>query len=247
MQNGRATGFVAGFSSPFGALRTLSSTPRAWPLALVPSIVFILLETAVALLSWTILMPWVRAQAGTLQWLPAWLGASLGALSLLLAVALGFLFSAALAPVLSSPALERLVRLVEEQLKAPAREPLGFFAELRCGFSAMLLGWAISLPCVLGLTLIEIVAPPVVVVTTPLKLLLGALGVAWGLFDYPLTLRGVAASERLRFMLRHFRAVLGFGVGFALLFSVPCFGILMLPVGVVAATRLSWQLQAAPR
>jgi len=247
MQIQRANGFVAGFSSPFGALRTLWSAPRAWPLALVPSAVFILLEAAITLLSWTILMPWVKAQAGTLHGLPPWLGTSLGALSLLLAVALGFLFSAALSPVLSSPALERLVRLVEEQLEVPAREPLGFFAELRCGFSAMLLGWAISLPCVVGLTLIEIVAPPVVVVTTPLKLLFGALGIAWGLFDYPLTLRGVKARERLRFMFRHFSAVVGFGVGFALLFSLPCFGILMLPVGVAAATRLCWQLEGTAR
>jgi uncharacterized protein involved in cysteine biosynthesis len=247
MQIRRAPGFVAGFLSPFGALRTLSSAPRAWPLVLVPSLVFILLELMVALLSWELLMPWVRAQASTLHGLPAWLGTSLGALSLLLALALGFLLSAGLAPVLSSPALERLVRLIEEQLKVPARAPLGFFAELRCGFSAMLLGWVITLPCVLGLTLFEIAAPAVVVVTMPLKLLFGALGIAWGLLDYPLTLRGVRAGERLRFMFRNFSAVLGFGAGFALLFSVPCFGIVMLPVGVVAATRLCWELEGAVR
>jgi len=225
----------------------LWSAPRTWPLVLAPSLVFMLLELTVALLSWVFLMPWVKAQAGTLHGLPAWLGTSLGALSLLLAVALGFLLSAGLAPVLSSPALERLVRLVEEQLKAPSRAPLGFFTELRCGFSAMFLGWAITLPCVLGLTLLEIAAPAVVVVTTPLKLLFGALGIAWGLLDYPLTLRGVRARERLRFMFHNSAAVLGFGAGFALLFSVPCFGIVMLPVGVAAATRLCRELEGAAR
>ncbi|HYP86774.1 MAG TPA: hypothetical protein VEQ59_01435, partial [Polyangiaceae bacterium] len=77
----------------------------------------------------------------------------------------------------------------------------------------------------------------------PLKLLIGALGVAWGLFDYPLTLRGVGALQRLAFVRRHFSAVLGFGVAFSLVFWLPCFGILMLPVGAAAATRLYWQIE----
>jgi uncharacterized protein involved in cysteine biosynthesis len=41
-------------------------------------------------------------------------------------------------------------------------------------------------------------------------------------------------------MRRHFSAVLGFGAAFTLVFWVPCFGTLMLPVGVAAATALYW-------
>jgi uncharacterized protein involved in cysteine biosynthesis len=93
--------------------------------------------------------------------------------------------------------------------------------------------------------LLELFVPPLAVVITPLKLLLGALGVAWGLFDYPLTLRGIGARQRFAFMKRHFTVVLGFGSAFSLLFWLPCVGLLMLPVGVAAATRLYWEIERA--
>ena len=244
MQDGRSVGFLNGFAAPFGAMRTLLGMPRSWPFALVPALVFLLLEAAFVGLSWEFLKPWAATQAGSASWVPHWLGSSAGVLSVLLAAACGWFAAALLAPALSAPALERLVGQVETQLAAPPREPLGFFAELGCGVRSLLLGLGLTLPLVVGLTLLEIFVPPLATVTTPLKLLLGALGVAWGLFDYPLTLRGVRASERARFMLQHFSVVLGFGIAFTLVFWLPCFGILMLPVGVVAATRLYWQIRA---
>ena len=44
-------------------------------------------------------------------------------------------------------------------------------------------------------------------------------------------------------MKRHWTVVLGFGTGFSLLFCIPCFGIVMLPLGVAGATRLYWALE----
>jgi uncharacterized protein involved in cysteine biosynthesis len=123
------------------------------------------------------------------------------------------------------------------------RAPLGFFAEMGCGAQAMLLSLAFTLPLIVGLTLLGLVVPPLLIVTTPLKLLIGVLGVAWSLFDYPLTLRGVPASQRLQLMGRHFSAVLGFGTAFSLLFWLPCLGLVMLPIGVAGATRLYWEIQ----
>ena len=133
--------------------------------------------------------------------------------------------------------------IVEQAERAPERAPLGFLAEFSCGLRSMLLGSAVTLPIVIGLTVLELIFAPVAVVATPLKLIIGALGVAWGLFDYPLTLRGVSGRERLAFMKRHASLVLGFGTAFALLFWLPCCGTLMLPVGVVAATRLLWEIE----
>jgi uncharacterized protein involved in cysteine biosynthesis len=243
--SGRAIGFWRGFTAPFGALGSVLGMPSAWPFVLVPALVFTLLEATFVLLSWQFLKPWVAehlAHGGSWQQaggtLVAWL-------SVLLSAALGWLLSAFLAPTLSSPALERLVGLVETSLAAPPRAPLGVFAEFGCGVRSLLLSSAVTLPVVLALTLLEMLAPPTAVVVTPLKLLLGALGVAWGLFDYPLTLRGVGARERFAFMRQHFAVVLGFGAAFSLVFWLPCFGILMLPIGVVAATRLYWAIQRA--
>jgi len=104
---------------------------------------------------------------------------------------------------------------------------------------------AVTLPVVLALSLLELFVPPLAVIITPLKLLLSALGVAWGLFDYPLTLRGIGSRERFQFMRRHFSVVLGFGAAFSLVFWLPCLGIVMLPVGVAAATQLYWEIERA--
>lgn len=238
-------GFWRGFAAPFAAARQLLGLPRAWPFALVPAVAFVLLEAAFVAVSWRFLKPWVSGElsgGGALQQVGA---TALSWVSMLLAAALGWLMAAFLAPTVSAPALERIVGIAEADLRAPARAPLGFVAELWCGVRSLLLSVALTLPVVLLLTLLELVAPPAAVIVTPLKLLLGALGVAWGLFDYPLTLRGIGARQRLQFMTRHFSVVLGFGVAFSLVFWLPCLGIVMLPVGVVAATRLYWEIERA--
>jgi uncharacterized protein involved in cysteine biosynthesis len=238
-------GFWRGFAALFGAARRLLGLPRAWPLMLVPALLFLLLELAFVGVSWRVLKPWAGQRLAQLAWLPDALAIGASWLVALLAVVLGWLLAVALAPVLSAPALERVVGITEVDLQAPARAPLGFLAELWCGARAQLSSLALTLPLVLGLSLVELLLPPLAVVITPLKLLLGALGVAWGLFDYPLTLRGIGARERFRFMSRHFSVVLGFGCAFSLLFWLPCFGILMLPVGVAAATQLYWEIERA--
>ncbi len=238
-------GFWRGFVAPFGAAGQLLRMPSAWPFALVPAVVFVLLEAGFVAASWHFLRPWVSGElafGGTLRHVGA---TALSWVSVLLAAAVGWLVSAFLAPTFSAPALERIIGIAETDLLAPARAPLGFIAEFWCGARSLLLSAGLTLPLVIALTLLEIVAPPTAVAATPLKLLLGALGVAWGLFDYPLTLRGIGARQRLQFMRRHFSVVLGFGVAFSLVFWLPCLGIVMLPVGVVAATRLYWEISAA--
>lgn len=249
----QAVGFGRGFVAPFGAIASLLRAPRTWPFALVPSLLFGLLELSFVMLAWLYLRPRVAEAVAGGSWLD-WIGidavqravpelASLGAV--LLAAWLGWRLSAPLASALSSPALERLVSMTEAELGVPERAPLGFLSELGCGTRSMLLGLALTVPLEVALTLLELVVPPIAVVATPAKFLLGALGVAWGLFDYPLTLRGMRARERFSFMVRHSSVVLGFGVAFALVFLVPCFGTLMLPVGAVAATRLYWAIERA--
>lgn len=238
-------GFWRGFSAVFGALRTLLRLPATWPFALVPALVFVTLETSIVAVAWHFLEPWIDAKlnasgSGELRDFGAVL--ALWA-SVALVAALGWFVAALLTPPLSAPALERIVALVERDLNAPERASLGFVAELWCGLRALVLGLAVTLPLVVALTLLELVAPPLAVVTTPLKLAIGALGVAWGLFDYPLTLRGVGARERWALVKRELPLFLGFGAAFALLFWLPCCGIVMLPVGVAAATRLLWEIQ----
>jgi uncharacterized protein involved in cysteine biosynthesis len=236
-------GFGRGFVAPFSAARRLLGLPRAWPWSLVPALVFLVLQVAFVGVSWRFLRPWVSEQLTRLGWLPDALALGASWFVAALAVLLGWLLAMFLAPVFSAPALERVVGIIELELRAPPRVPLGFIAEFWCGARALLSSLAVTLPLVLALSLLELLLPPMAVVSVPLKLLLGALGVAWGLFDYPLTLRGIGARQRLLFMRRHFPVVLGFGCAFSLLFWLPCLGVLMLPVGVAAATELYWEIE----
>jgi CysZ protein len=233
---------------------------RAWPYACVPVVVFVLLETACIFLALRFVKPWLD----TALVVPADFAAGLGwfgralrwALSVLAvpgswlgtlgAVVLGWLVSLFLSQPLSSPALERIVGIVERDLGAPERAPLSFLGEFWCGLRSALVSAAVTVPVIIALTLLELVFPVAAVVTTPLKLLIGALGVAWSLFDYPLTLRGVGARQRVALMRRHLTVVLGFGLAFALVAAIPCCGVLlMLPLGVVAATQLLWEIERA--
>ena len=235
----KPAGFFDGVASLPRAFAELSSSPSLWPRALVPTLVFVLLLGGGAGLAWFVARPWF------VEHLPE-ASSSLGRLgvgvagygfALLLSVA-GWFVALALAPPLSAPALEGLVTEIERRMGAPTRAPLGFFAELGCGFRALCGGALVALPAVCVLWLVQLVVPPLAAVTVPLAALVSALFVAWGLFDYPLTLRGVGFRERLRLMQRHFACVVGFGAAFALAFWLPCCGVVLLPVGAIAATRL---------
>jgi CysZ protein len=236
----QAIGFWRGFTAPFGAASSLLGQPRAWPFALVPVVVFALIEAAFIALAWQQIAPWLTERY---ELTSVYSQRGVQAVSVLLMGAVGWIAGMLLAPPVSAPALERIVLYVEEELGAPARPALGFFAELWCGLQAMLWGSLFTLPLLAVLTLLELVFPPSAVVATPLKLLIGALGQAFCLFDYPLTLRGVGARDRLAFMRRNFSVVLGFGTAFTLVFWLPCCAVVMLPVGVAAATRLYWAIE----
>jgi CysZ protein len=243
----RATpGFFAGFSALPRGVGFLLGTPRSWPWALVPGAVLLVLSLA---LGWAgvsaaraLVDAWLGAPTGDLAraavHLAGWVSAALGAL-------FGLLIALALTPPLSAPALERIVELEERALDAPLRTPLGFWSEVWCGLRAQAMAALLAVPCLALLWLVELAFAPAIFVTLPLKLLVSALSLAWNLFDYPLTLRGVGMRRRLRLVARHARTALGFGLGFAVLFWVPCFGVLLLPVGVAAATRLVWRILAS--
>lgn len=217
--------------------------PGLWPYAAVPVVLFMLLEAGMVVLGYYWLRPWVEALLpetwGTFGEV---LRSGAGGAAVLLAGVLGWFVAMGLAPALSSPALERLVAAAEDARRVPARDALGFVAELVCGFRAFAAALAFGGPILLLLWVVSLVAPVLAPLTTALKLTVAALSVAWGLFDYPLTLRGVGVRRRLQFLKRHPRPVFGFGVGVLIAFWLPCCGIVLLPVAVVAATDLLWTI-----
>jgi uncharacterized protein involved in cysteine biosynthesis len=221
--------------------------PSAWPYALVPAVVFTLLETTYVYLAYRFVRPWVEQLFPTDSTVWVVVGGLTSWVAVAASAFLGWFLAMVFTPPLSAPALERIVDIVERDIRAPERASLGMLAEFWCGLRSTLVSSAVTLPLIIALTLLELVFAPVALVTTPLKLLLTALGVSWTLFDYPLTLRGVGARQRMQLMKQHLGLVLGFGTAFALVFWLPCCSVVMLPVGVVAATQLLGQIERASR
>lgn len=226
--------------------KTIAGTPSLWPWALVPIVVMLALEALMVTLTWKMggrligrLVPAIPGEWGPM------IGGVLNYLALAVLIVACWFVAVLLAPPLSAPALEHIVRRVETELGVRPRPSLGFFRELACGFRALAGGLVVTLPIFVVLWTVEFIFAPVAIVTTPLKFVVSSLLVAWGLFDYPLTLRGIGFRARLGLMREHFACVLGFGLAFALLFWVPCCGVALLPVGAAGAARLLAEIERA--
>jgi CysZ protein len=239
----RATLAGPGFSSGVLALPRafveLLRAPELWPLSLVPTLVFASLTAVFGAGAVFVGRPWVTARLPHAHGELARVGVGVAGWGFAVVVALvGWYVALALAPTLSASALERIVDVVERRVGAPARVPLGFWRELACGVRSLGGAICMTLPLSGLLWLVGVLVPAATPVTLPLSSLLGALLVAWGLFDYPLTLRGFGFRRRLALMQNHLPCVTGFGLACALLFWLPCCGVVLLPAGTVAATRL---------
>ena len=236
----RRVGFRDGVRSLLDGFAYFLREPVNVPLAAVPVLVFLGLLLGLSWLAFARFGPWLGAAVVPgaepwlgidLQMLVAWVGGILAAFLALLGAML-------LAAPLSAPALEALVRRRERSLGLAPAPKLSVWREFALGFRSQLLAVAFTLPAWGSLWLVGVVVPALGPLVLALQGLLAALTVAWNLFDYPLTLRGIPARTRWRFMRRNARAVLGFGLAFAALFWIPCAGLALLPVGVVAAAQL---------
>jgi CysZ protein len=221
-------------------LRFIARQPSCWPAAAAPGVLLVLL--GVPILWWTISWfgPWLSSTllpdasswyAEAARVLLRWLASALAAY-------VGLWLALLLAPVLSAPALERLVRAREAALGARARPRQSFWFELRCGLEAQVGGLLLAVPLWVLYWVVAALLPGAALLLFPLQALPLALGMAWNLLDYPLTLRGVRVRERWALLRRAPVSILGFGLCLALLTLIPGAALLLLPAGVVGATEL---------
>lgn len=236
--------FSAGFTAMFRGTGFLMRSPKCWPYAAVPLVVVIVFSGVFgwAVVHWV--QPWAEGLFGPAGD-TAWWSSALSWLATVIAITAGLFLAYVLASPLSAPALEKLVESREGELGAPGRVARGFLWELSAGFRATIAALAFTAPLWILIWIIELAIPAVAPLTLLAKVLITAAAVSWTLLDYPLTLRGIPLRQRLRLWRRRPGLVAGFGVAFAALFWIPCFGLLMLPVGVVAATEVSWRLLLA--
>ncbi len=228
----------------FAGIGFVFSHPRVWPYAWVPVLVLLALVTGFGALglwgTWHLVSALVSGGSGWAEagrWL---LEVILGGVAILVALLMGF----ALAQPLSGFALETISEHQELALGGKRHAKPKFFENLKRSIAVNFLGLLVSLPLFAILTIIELAAPPAVVVTFPLKFVVSALLLAWDLLDYPLGLRGVSPSERLAFFRRNFWGLFVFGAFGAIVLLVPGLGLLLLPFGVAGATRLVCEASA---
>lgn len=237
-------GFWAGTGALFSGLKFVTSRPSVWPLALVPAVFFVVITVAIGALGAGFLPKWITPMLG--PWAHKAHGA-LGILVKVLVVALSIVIGAVvgflLAQPLSGPALEKIVRKVEASLGAPTWPETTLLSDIWRSLEGLLLTTALTVPVLAVLFAIEIVFPPAAIVTMPLKLGVTALMLAWDLCDYPLSIRGMPIRARFALLRRNAAAVMGFGLGLALLALIPCALFVVLPVGAAGATRLVVRLE----
>jgi uncharacterized protein involved in cysteine biosynthesis len=146
------------------------------------------------------------------------------------AIVVALLLALAVAQPFARSSLARLVATLAPN--APKKEPA---SSLSRALVVATVGAAGSLTAVGLLEAITTVVPEGLVITEPLALLAGALAVTWDLFDYPLSRHGLTLRQRVAWLWANKWTVLGFTAATQVLVLVPG---LVLPVGVVAASRL---------
>jgi CysZ protein len=235
-----AVGFGTGLEAFLGGINFILTTPSVWLHALVPALMVLVLACA---LSW--LSIWSVGQAVSAflgQTSGFWSTAGSWVLTILLDVA-AVLFALLLAVILAQPlsvfALEAIVHAQERALGGPRRPRLTFLQSMLLSLRVALFTLAAVLPTYVLLLIVDIVFPPAMIVTVPLRLLFSAWLLAWSFLDYPLTLRGMGLQRRLRWITARPTAFTGFGLAWAFVLIFPGMALLLLPMGVAGATRLA--------
>lgn len=232
-------GFWDGVSAVGRAFAWLIATPRVWIYALWPVLTWLLFSTLAVYSAFNWVLSWVRgwfsvATSGAEQVF----GNTIPWLFTLLATIIGLFLAWLLTPLFSGPALEKIVRERERAMGLQPRDDVGFLAGLWLGIRAQLTLALVVLPLLFVLWFFGWLLPPLMFATYPMKLLITVLAVAFVLFDYPLTLRGMSVRDRWHLIRDNPAPVLGFGAVFAVLFWVPFASILLLPAGAAAAAEL---------
>jgi CysZ protein len=232
-------GPLDGLKALFGGFGFILSTPSVWPLACVPILVALALTGLFGWAAYSTLPPLIDALLGAPSGrLYGVLASILKVLAVLVAFLVALLLGFGLAQPLSGPALERIVRRAEADLRAPAWPKTSFIDDVIRSLQSVAIGYAFGLPILALLVIVDLFFPLAIFVTFPIKVAVTAVLVTWDLCDYPLSIRGMPVGARVELLKRNIRAVLGFGVGLALVSLVPCAIVFVLPCGVAGAARL---------
>jgi CysZ protein len=222
-----------------GGIGFVITTPGVWLYSLVPAFMLVLLWTGLVVFG-----VWGATGVSTYIFGPVsgtWSGIGKWTLIILLslvALLVALLLALLLAEPASGFALERISQAQERKLTGHAPPTLPLLRSIWLSTRAVTVAIVPGGVALLILLAVNLVYPPALVVTVPLKILVCAWMLAWDFLDYPLGLRGLGIVARLRWVGRNFGAFTLFGVCWALFAVVPGAVLMLLPMGVAGATRM---------
>lgn len=235
MKMSRVHSFGFGLSLPFRALRLIWKEKTLLALCMLP--LFISAAVMIGLLSVikTALTAWVFQGIATLGWDPTGTVATILSILIWVAITLGgaFLFSALIAAI-AAPFND----FIAEQTESRATPPLPpvpstpFWKRLRFVWIDVLKTVA---AVAASLTLLLLSWVPLL---NFVLFVLNALLMTFQYTSYQQTRRGMGLSDGARFLFQHFYACFGFGSCLLLLYAIPIFSALTLPLAVVGGTLL---------
>jgi CysZ protein len=230
---------IEGFQAAFGGMLFVVIKPRLWGYALVPALMLLMLGCVLTGFgiwgaNWT-----TEALIGEPENIWGHMGGWLLTVALwLVAILLAILLALVLAQPLSGFALEAIVNAQERDLLGDEVPRSTFLAAMLTSTRVTALMLGLGGIAYGGLFVVDFFFPPALIVTAPVKFIVGAWLLAWNFLDYPLSLRGLGVIARVRWSVRHFEEFTVFGVIWATLLFVPGLFFLMLPMGVAGAARL---------
>lgn len=161
-----------------------------------------------------------------------------------LSLGMGVLGGMGLAYGLSGPVLQSVCETVAEQLGMAAQPPQPFWQSMALASVLAFVGMLIALMGEGLLALIDVLLPPLALLTLPLGALLAGMMVLWSIFDIPMRHQQMGPQARLAFFRTHFRACLGFSAALAILLFLPILDLFFLPAAVAGATLLLQKIRA---
>jgi CysZ protein len=240
---------VRGIRYFFGGAGFVAAQTWLWGFVLIP---MLLTSGVLAGLGWlatewiTSSSPVIARQQGKLDFVASWLHREVTPASLTPVLAVSLVVAAVVQP-LSAIALDIVTR--EQVWKAARRVWAGDDASdvpFR-SLEATICSLAAALPALVLLSVAAFRYPKAWHVIGLLALVISGLALAWNFLEYPLSQRDLSFSERIRWLRRHFGAVLGFGAACAVVLVLPGVGLIVIPAGVAGATRLMLECDRADR
>lgn len=227
----RSKDFWRGVRAPFRGIATIAANVRLWPLAITPTVGWLVLlvatgSLAIKLYERLIVRVGPLETHGTAGTVGLWLTKLLAALALAVVV---FVVSLMFVPTVSAPFMDRIAaKLDARQLDEP---PL--FESVWRSIRVSLAGLALFGLPQLSLAVLSALFSSLSWLFGAIAWFVSALALSYDALDWPLARRGLGVRARIHWLGTHKRLVAGLGLGVWVLSLVPMLSLLLL-AGIVA-------------